>query len=156
MKIVECKFLEAHLKSSLNLPHVGKLKTTLLGLTYLSVDNNYVHRVFALINDKELTKPDYFQPSGVGAHISVIYPEEKIKIPSSELNQDYLFEIIGLFSATLADKFYYVLKVDAPTLVSLRKRYGLSEKLRIKNHLVDMHITVGVKYLESAIESSNN
>jgi hypothetical protein len=122
----------------------GHLKMNAFGLTYLDIDDNYIHQIFPLIPDMSAMKPEYFGENLVGAHISVIYPEEEICSYKADLNKEHYFTIIGLFSATIENKKYYFLKVKAPTLVSLRRRHGLSDKLSFKNYWIDLHITVGV------------
>lgn len=126
------------------LPTTGHLKMNSLGLTYLDIDDDYIHTLFPLIRDGYAMKPEYFGEALVGAHISVIYPEEDIVCHREELNKSHHFAITGLFSAVLEGKKYYALKVKSPTLVSVRRRHGLPDKLFFKNHWVDLHITIGV------------
>lgn len=122
----------------------GHLKMNAFGLTYLDIDDNFIHQIFPLIPDMLAMKPEYFGDDLVGAHISVIYPEEDISCYKADLNKEHDFAVTGLFSAVLENKKYYVLKVKAPSLISLRRRHGLSDKLVFKNCLIDLHITVGV------------
>lgn len=130
------------------LPANGKLGQTSTGLIYLKVDDEYIHRTHALLGI-DCQKPDYFrqEEEGVGAHISVFYPEEAVAVKPNEINQSHHFHVEGLFFADLQEIRYYALKVTAPSLVALRRYYGKTEKLSIKNHLVDMHITVGTTFL---------
>lgn len=127
------------------LPAYGRLAQTTRGLTYLKVDDNYIHHTFSLLTHP-CQKPNYFiaEEEGVGAHISVFYPEEVVFINGSDLNELHHFSIEGLFFAELNKIRYYALKVAAPSLVALRQRYGLDKKLAINGCLVDMHITVGL------------
>lgn len=127
-----------------SLSHIGRIGLTDLGLTYLDIDDEYIHRTFQLIGDQQATKPDYFDDSLVGAHISVIYPEEGVNCHKRDLNQEHSFSVSGIFTAILGGKRYYALKVKAPTLIALRRGYGLPSKLYFKEHWVDLHITVGV------------
>lgn len=124
----------------------GHLKMNAFGLTYLDIDDNFIHHIFPLIPDMSAMKPEYFGEDLVGAHISVIYPEEDIPCHKSDLNKEHDFVVTGLFSAVLENKKYYVLKVKAPSLISVRRRHGLPHKLLFKNYLIDLHITVGVAY----------
>lgn len=126
------------------LPTIGQLKMNSLGLTYLDIDDNYIHSVFPLIQDPTATKPEYFGEDLVGAHISVIYPEEEIICHKEDLNKEHHFAITGLFSAVLEGNKYYALKIKSPSLISVRRRHGLTDKLFFKNNWIDLHITVGV------------
>ncbi len=126
------------------LPTIGQLKMNSFGLTYLDIDDNYIHSVFPLIPDHHAMKPDYFGDDLVGAHISVIYPDEETICHKEDLNKEHHFAITGLFSAVLEGTKYYALKVKARSLISVRRRHGLTDKLFFKNNWIDLHITVGV------------
>lgn len=128
------------------LPTVGVLKMNTLGLTYLDIDDNYIHQLFPLIEDKDAMKPVYFGDGLVGAHISVIYPAEEMLCHGNDLNQQHHFSVSGFYSAIIENKKYYVLKVKAPSLTSVRRRCGLPDKLFFKNYWIDLHITVAVVY----------
>lgn len=127
-----------------SLSHMGKLEVTDIGLVYLNIDDNYIHHLFALLPDNQAIKPDYFGPNLIGAHISVFYPEENIHCINDDLHQIHHFNVLNLFTANLDSKKYYALKVFSPSLLALRRRYGLTDKLSFKNHWIDFHITVGV------------
>lgn len=129
------------------LPTVGSLKMNALGLTYLDIDDNYIHHISPLINDKDAVKPDYFGDGLVGAHISVIYPSEETSCHEIDLNQQHQFSVSNMYSAIIENKKYYVLKIKAPTLTSIRRRCGLPDKLFFKNYWIDLHITVAIVYL---------
>lgn len=129
----------------------GILKTTDQGLVYLDIDDDYIHLVYPLIQ-KEMDwveKPDYFGTGLIGAHISVIYPEEKISLNPQVLQQKHFFNTAGLFAAKLGSKKYYVLRIKSPTLIDLRLQNGLPEKLWFKEQFVDLHITVATSPLFS-------
>ncbi len=128
------------------LPKIGSLKMNTLGLTYLDIDDNYIHHIFPLINDNTAIKPEYFGDGLVGAHISVIYPTEETSCHENDLNQQHQFSISDLYSTIIENKKYYVLKVKSPSLTSIRRRCGLHDKLFFKNYWIDLHITVGVSY----------
>src|ERR1700761_8265717 len=93
------------------LPKTGLLKRNALGLTYLDIDDNYIHQIFPLIKDNEIMKPEYFGDDLVGAHISVIYPSEETLCHAAALNQQHLFSVSGLYSGIIENKKYYFLKV---------------------------------------------
>lgn len=129
------------------LPKQGTVHVKNNNYCYLNIDDRYIHNAFDFLPAIELKKPDYFDETTqfMGAHISIIYPEENVTVFSDEIGKIVDFEVDGLFSARLLNKTYYVFKVISPHLLELRKRYGLNEKLLLKGHLVDFHITVGVK-----------
>jgi hypothetical protein len=125
----------------------GQLHLYYGGLTYLDVSDEYIHELFPLLGDSQISKPDYFGRRSIGAHITVIYPEEQTIPDKEELNQAHSFQITGIYTAVLGIKKYYMLGVAAPSLLALRKRYGLADKLCFRKHLVDLHITIGVQVL---------
>lgn len=114
-------------------------------LVYLNIHDDFIHELYPLLNDKKIIKPSYFDEDGIGAHISIIYPEEKKVLQEKDNGVIHAFNIIGLFAAELDEKEYFVLGIDAPSLLLLRKYYNLPEKLCIKNIFVGFHITIGVK-----------
>lgn len=125
---------------------VGKTAIAENNLAYLKIDDQIIHQLFPLLPQiNAIRKPDYFGAGLVGAHISIIYPEEKIVIAKSDLGQMHQFEIKGFYQATLGVKNYYVVMVKLPALVALRKKYGLPEYLCFKNYMIDFHITFGVE-----------
>lgn len=127
-----------------NLPQTGIVKTTANGFAYLDIDDRFIHRVYPLLDYPRLIKPDYFSDSSnyIGAHISIVYPEENVNILPREENKSIGFTITGLFMADILDKRYYAFKVHAPELLALRRSYRLSKKLQLKGYLLDPHITI--------------
>lgn len=140
------------LKAALELPNVGYLEVS-ENYTYLNINNNYIHKLYLLliqnIHNKEIKKPNYFNKYSMGAHITVIYPEEKIVVHSEEIGQKHNFKITGIFSAIVNSKRYYALQIKSPTLLQLRRKYNLADKLNFKNHGIDFHITFGVSDAQS-------
>lgn len=127
-----------------NLPQQGVLKNK-EGFIYLKVDDNYIYSLFALLEQKGLEIPPYFRTeSAPGAHISVIYEDERQALPPMipEVGQTFNFEIKEFQSIFLRDdKEVYVLVVSSPELEALRTKYGLSSKLM--GH--EYHITIAEK-----------
>lgn len=124
----------------------GKTAVSKNNLTYLKVDDQMIHQLFPLLPQNDLLqKPDYFGVEGVGAHISLIYPQEQILIEESDLNQVYDFTIKGFCKAVLGAKTYYVLRVKSDALVALRQQYGLPEYCCFQSYAVDFHMTIGVE-----------
>jgi hypothetical protein len=127
-----------------SLPLVGELKLSLDKLYYLKVSDAYIHQLFPLLEESAAQKPDYFGEQGIGAHISVIYPNEGRDLPDEEMDQKHPFKIQGAACADLGPKRYYVLLIEAPSLLSLRQKAGLPDLLAFKNYWVPFHLTLGV------------
>lgn len=94
---------------------------------------------------QQIKKPDYFGEKSVGAHITVVYPEENKIINNRDLDQEHSFIIKDIVTAELGAKIYYILLVDSPSLLKLRRRYNLSDKLSFKGYSIGFHITIGVR-----------
>jgi hypothetical protein len=134
------------------LPHQGVLQKTDDGLLYLKVTDRYVYELLPLLPDV-LSPPPYFGPGLIGAHITIIHPGEvnwakPPKIPA--LGTQFSFTL-GHFAWAVPQNIpkaakVYFLTVESPELVKIRTDAGLSPKF--KEH--DLHISVGVQYLESA------
>ncbi|MCL9683986.1 hypothetical protein [Legionella maioricensis] len=122
----------------------GTLTRTSNNLIYLDIDDAYIHRLFPLLQEKEVKKPNYFGKNLAGAHVSVIYPEETFLLDTTDLGKKYHFKIKELVMAKINLKNYYVLLIDCPLLIKLRNKYGLSDQLNFKNYWIDLHITIGV------------
>lgn len=125
------------------LPQKGRLVSS-QGYTYLDIDNDYIHNLFPLLNDPKVCKPDYFDKYTMGAHITVIYPEETRLTKVEEVGQEFTFNIKSAYSGDLGPKRYYFLTVNAPALLKLRRKYGLPDLLSFKNYLIEFHITFAV------------
>lgn len=120
----------------------GKLITTIDNYTYLKIDDNFINYLFPLLKNNFALKPDYFGENGIGAHISIFYPEENIFYSTEYSEKLFKFEIQGLFSTILSNKIYYVLKVNSNELLDIRRKYKAPDKPCFKNYLVDFHITI--------------
>jgi hypothetical protein len=125
----------------------GQLARSENNLTYLDIDDAYIHKLFPLLQNNQIKIPNYFGVKSSGAHISIIYPEENIQINGDDLNREHEFKVNGAFAAEIGLKKYYVLMVDAPSLLLLRRKYGLSDMLPFKGYSIDFHITIGVQPL---------
>lgn len=129
------------------LSSIGNIVTTPKQWTYLDVDDAYIEQLFPLLShhQKHICKPEHMGENIVGAHISVIYPEENTFLQNEDLGQKHAFVITGIFAADLAGKRYYALTVEAPSLIALRQKYRLDETLYFKSHRVPLHMTIGVE-----------
>lgn len=140
----------------LNIPEIidNANKLSMLGTTqfsnnklfYLNVDDNFIHQLFPLLNDKEIIKPNYFGEKSGGAHVTIIYQDEHRNISPKDLDQQHEFNIKDLVSALIGNKTYYVLLVESPSLLALRQKYNLPDLLCFKGYSIGFHITIGVKY----------
>ncbi|MDX1902345.1 MAG: hypothetical protein SFW66_10170 [Gammaproteobacteria bacterium] len=129
----------SHLKSS------GKLARSQNNLIYLDIENAYIHQLFPLLQNQQIKVPDYFGKDSAGAHITAIYPEENKKIDEDDLGKAHHFLIKDIVTANINDKIYYVLLVESPSLLKIRRKYGLSDQLCFKGYAIGFHITIGVK-----------
>lgn len=122
----------------------GMLAKTSNHLIYLDIDDAYIQKLFPLLKNKGIKKPDYFSKNSAGAHISVIYPEEGKLINEDDLNREHDFSIKDIVSAEINRKIYYVLLIESPSLLQLRRHYALPDSLSFKGYAIDFHITIGV------------
>lgn len=122
-----------------HLPKEGILVQQSDGYAYVKVDDRYIHELFVRLNaDADFQKPPYFRrPDAPGAHISVIYKDEKVKL--QEVGQRISFSLNDIIIVRpTKTTSYIVLQVDAPELEKLRQKYGLKPKL--KDH--EFHISI--------------
>jgi hypothetical protein len=131
------------LKHASGLSPSGKIAVTTNNLTYLKIDDNYIHELYPLLTNTNIQKPNYFNPGSEGAHITVIYPEENKTITTQDLNQDHHFIINNIATAEINNKKYYVLLVESPSLIELRHRYQLPGLLSFRGYAIGFHITFG-------------
>lgn len=124
------------------LPKEGRLIQIDSGYAYLKVDDAYIHALFPLLRTKEgFREPPYFRrPNSPGAHISVVYEDEKVKL--KETDKIFSFKLKDIIEVhPRKDTSYIILRVYAPELEKLRENYGLSPKL--KGH--EFHISLAKK-----------
>ncbi|MBA3661530.1 MAG: hypothetical protein H0W64_07370 [Gammaproteobacteria bacterium] len=139
----------ALLAAAKKLPATGTLAKTHNGLIYLNINDDFVHTLFPLITKTEepISKPDYFGKGLIGAHISVIYPDELKLHHLVELNHTFSFQVCELFKAPLGTKNYYALRVNSKPLTTFRNKYDLPNWLLFKAKWVPFHITLAVSPL---------
>lgn len=129
-----------------NLPHCGKL-TKSNGFVYVDLDDEYVHKLITFIQQDGFQEPPYFgDASSVGAHITVIYPEEITKYGVMDIKE--CGEVISFVPKECQlvhpprwkeiDEVYFIV-VESPQLDRIR------EKHRLPKREYDFHITIGVK-----------
>jgi hypothetical protein len=124
------------------LSKVGRIAVSHNNLLYLDVDDAYIHELFPLLPYPKIKKPDYFRENGVGAHVSIVYPEEHWHHYEGDLGIECRFEAREAVIAEIDCKPYYVLLIDSPSLLVVRRKYGLSDNLNFKNHWIGFHITI--------------
>lgn len=122
------------------LPHWGVLKNS-DGFVYVDLDDDYIHQLVGLIDGYE--EPPYFEGMyTAGAHISVIYPNEKVG-EIEECGQMIPFtikdcQVVHPPRWKEIDEVYFIV-VEAPELDALRMKYGLPKRE------YEFHITIGIK-----------
>lgn len=157
MKMICSDFLSDALKA---LPTVGKLTLLDGNYLYLDVSNDYIDTLYPLLenNIKErISQPNYFtnEKSHIGAHASVIYPEEKIiQNISGYLVKDYDFTVQGLFAKDIHTKRYYALKIQSPELLTLRQQNQLPNELNFRGNNISFHITLAVLRNDAELDSA--
>ncbi|STX51835.1 Uncharacterised protein [Legionella busanensis] len=124
------------------LPLQGTLAMSTNKLVYLDIDNDYIYRLYPLLDLPLIKKPDYFNSGGIGAHISIIYPEEHESLIINQLGNCYYFTVQNFVSAQFEHKTYYALLVKSFPLLQLRQRYGLPDYLNFKGYKISFHITI--------------
>ncbi len=126
-----------------NLPQCGVLRNT-NGFVHLDVDDHYIYDLVPLIREEGFESPPYFGKEGlVGAHISVIFPDELKDVEIEECGKEFSFQLLNCITV-IPEQFkglveFYFLIVEAPELNDLREKYGLA---RCE---YNFHITIGLK-----------
>lgn len=134
---------------SQQLPHSGVLKNR-GDFLYVDVEDGYIHKLIREIESEGFIEPPYFGSSDlVGAHITVMYPDEMKEYGIQDVEECGQTIEFSLKDCQLVSpprwkevESVYVLTVEAPELDSLRAKYGLPEKRHA------FHITIGLKLKE--------
>ncbi|HHW3788005.1 TPA: hypothetical protein ACT9MN_002695, partial [Legionella pneumophila] len=79
----------ALLNKAMQLKSIGKVAISQNQLTYLKIHDEWIYELFPLLQNEQIRKPDYFGNESIGAHISIIYPEENTTINPKELDQEH-------------------------------------------------------------------
>jgi len=126
-----------------NFPLSGILKQEPDGFTYVDLDDRYIHELIEQLPRKGFVEPDYFGPGLIGAHITVIMPEEWTSVQKvEECGREVPFylkecEIVHPEREDIDEIF--LITLEAPYLTALREKYGLPQSQ------FDFHITLGTK-----------
>jgi|SRR5580700_2996181 hypothetical protein len=142
LKAEKSSYAEALAYAKKHLPKNGTLVQQDDGYAYLKVDDRYIHELFLKLDAQTGYKePPYFRRKDApGAHISIVYGDEKVKL--KEVGQNFSFSLKNIAVVhPHKGTSYIILQVDAPELEQLRKRYGLGPKL--KGH--EFHISIAKK-----------
>lgn len=132
-----------------NLPNTGSLKATTDRLVYLDISDDFIYTLFPFIKLANVHAPNYFGLGKIGAHISVIYPEERKSIKHTDLGSLHTFKIEQFVKILIKQKYFYVLTIGSSTLSALRHRYHLSDQLAFRGYAVKLHITIGHELIQS-------
>ena len=113
---------------------------------YLKVNDNYIHALYPFLSIYgDIKKPNYFNsPDGIGAHISVIYPEEGIKPVITSSFHKHDFSVVQFGVANYQQKSFYVLIIHSYALERIRKQYMLHPMPLFQKQRIFFHITIGV------------
>jgi len=137
------------IEMALSFDNFGELKQKDNGYLYVNVQDEFIGEILPLIECPGRIVPPrhYSSKKGIGAHVSVMYENERISKEIweiAELGNTYTFDVTELRSVKIVNrdghmKKLWLIALDAPQLEELRESYGLSSKL--KGH--DFHITIG-------------
>ena len=128
------------------MPKTGTLRVTKKGFVYVDISDNYVSEILKQLKDSRYTMQRNF--SNIGTHISVMHEEESKGKRIREFGKRFSFIPLGFYTVVMDDQEYFMLAVDSPELIKLRKKYGLSPKL----NGYTFHITLGVRKYEDGGE----
>jgi hypothetical protein len=134
------------LQATQDLPQLGVTQVADDGYTYLNIDDEYIHHLCPILQKEinpDIRKPDYFGKKLGGAHITIFYADEHQRLQNADREKQHFFSIRRACLAELSGQKYFVLLVNAPSLVALRKKYGLAPSLLFKQHAIPLHITIG-------------
>jgi hypothetical protein len=130
-----------------NMPQRGVIKTTRT-FVFVDVDDDYIHKLITFIQEEGFQEPPYFgNPYDEGAHISIIYNDEKAEFGVGDI--DECGQVVHFIPKAChivypvqwkAVDAVYCLEVEVPELDRIREKYGLPPKK------YPFHITIGVKY----------
>lgn len=128
---------------SRDLPKEGMLAQTASHFTYLKINDDYIARLYPFIASPTIKQPDYFGADGVGAHITVAYVDEHLRLAKETLGKKHRFCLHELIRAKTNEKYYYAISVSSPSLLALREHYHLPALLNFKGYGIGFHITIG-------------
>lgn len=128
-----------------SLPQHGILKNS-EGFLYVDLDDQYVHKLIPFIECDGFQEPPYFGDGLVGAHITVIYPQEMEEYGIRQIEEcgetisfcPQRCQVVHPSRMKGVDEVYFIV-VEAPELDEIRAKYGLPKREYA------FHITIGVK-----------
>lgn len=134
------------------LPNWGILRNS-EGFVYVELEDEFIHKLVEFIRQDGFEEPPYFGKSNlVGAHATVIYPDEMVQYDIDEIQetgQIIFFEakdcrIVKPPRWKEIEEVYFIV-VDSPELDKMREQYGLPKRE------YEFHITIGVKPKDSQV-----
>ncbi len=129
-----------------HLPNYGVLKES-AGFVYVDVDDEFIHQLVTFIQEDGFEEPPYFGNADlIGAHITVMYPDEVKNYGIGEIQEagEIIYftpiecKVVHPPQWKEIDEVFFVV-VEAPQLDQIRKKYGLPKRE------YDFHTTIGVK-----------
>ena len=116
------------------------------GFVYVDIEDGFIYRFIDQSSKEGFDLPPYFGPGLVGAHITVIYPDELQQYGLKDfegLGERIPFELkecqIVFPKSWEGVEQVFLVTVEAPILDEFREKYGLPKRK------YDYHITLGVK-----------
>ncbi|MCB1072466.1 MAG: hypothetical protein H7A41_03530 [Chlamydiales bacterium] len=129
-----------------HLPLSGTLKTS-QHFIYVDLEDDYIHQLIFFIEGEGFKKPPYFgSPDLVGAHITVVYPDEmqqyeiqEAQVPTQQISFNLKeCQVVHPLRLKEIDEVYLI-AIESPELDKIREDLGLPKKK------YDFHITIGMK-----------
>ena len=114
------------------------------GFLYLDLDDRYIHDLIKWIEERGFEKPPYFGNGLVGAHITIVMPDEWEGTPPEDIAEVEVFfnlkecKIVHALKKSEISEYFLII-VEAPSLHGVRENYNLPPPP------FDFHITIGVK-----------
>lgn len=114
---------------------------------YLKVDDGFIHLSYPFIKTLQILKPDYFsdRKKQMGAHISIIYPEEKAYIQKKFIDSVHCFTLGAIKSLKLGKKIFHAFQVQSESLSEIRRQHQLPNQLKFRGQYVPFHLTIGIE-----------
>ena len=115
------------------------------GFIYVDIDDAYIHELIPFIQKAGFVEPPYFGSEElVGAHITVVYPDEVKKYEigvMEECGKTIYFtpKACQIVNPPKWKDQIYLMVVEAPELDRIRKKYGLPKREYA------FHITIGIR-----------
>ncbi len=145
--IQPCSTSQAFQKALSTIPCVGILCQKPTGYLYLKVSEDFIDKLLPLIepgSTQRLVVSDRPE-NDVGAHISIVYPDEikkAVTVPDLGRTIDFTIQDLFFYTASVHRKSYMVLTVQSRALEALRIAVHLHKEHFYEGVQVPFHITI--------------